>query len=79
MFGYKRGDIMSIELTSKDITVFKAIKSYYSKNGLSPSYRDLMAACNEKSLSTLKHRIDRLEKLGYISHIHGVARSIKVL
>ncbi|WP_430885229.1 LexA family protein [Fusibacter sp. JL216-2] len=70
---------MSLQLTTQDINLFKAIKDYYAEQGFSPSYRELLKICNENSLSTVKKRLDRLESMGYITHKVGVARSIRVV
>ncbi len=72
-------DYMSLQLTTQDINLFKAVKNYYMDQGFSPSYRELLEICNENSLSTVKRRLDRLEAMRYITHKVGVARSIRVV
>ena len=57
----------------------KAVKGFISKNGYSPTVREVMAATATSSTSVVAHRLRRLRTLGYIAYEDGKSRTIRVL
>ena len=55
------------------------IKRYSAKNGHSPSLKELCDAMGDRSTSTIRHGLSRLEKQGKIKRSAGTHRSIVVL
>lgn len=71
---------MTIEnnkITDIHIKVFKYIKKYIEEDGLSPSYREIAAAC-EISLSYSHKLVVELKALGYVRIVGGKCRAIRV-
>lgn len=62
-------------VTRKKILEF--LKNYIDENGYSPSYGDIRNAIGVKSLSTVQHHIEILEKEGMLKK-HDKARSIVI-
>lgn len=65
------------KITDSHIKIFKYIKKYIEENGLSPSYREIAAAC-EISLSHSHKLVGELKELGYLKGAGGKCRAIRV-
>lgn len=64
------------KLTDKERAIFKFIKSTIKNDGYAPSVRDIGAAVNIKSTSTVHLYLKRLEQKGYIKRQDGKSRTI---
>ena len=56
--------------------ILEFIKFYKQDKGVSPTFREICAACNIKSTSSVTYYLDRLEKRGDIKRYNHVARGI---
>jgi len=65
------------KLTDTHIKVYKYIKKYIEVDGLSPSYREIAAAC-EVSLSYSHKLVGELKDLGYVRIVWGKCRAIRI-
>ena len=52
---------------------------YIDENGYSPTYREIMAACDIGSTSVAEWHVGRLARDGRITRVPGVPRTIRVL
>ena len=79
MCGYltERGIIMA-ELKPKEQRVLDFIRESIAKEGFAPSVRDVCAALNIKSTSTVHLYLRHLEEKGYIDRCDGKSRAIRV-
>lgn len=66
-------------LTRRQIDTFKFINEYYTKNGISPTYREITRGIGCKSISNTKRILDRLRERGYVDFLDQRARSIIIL
>ncbi|MCM3599024.1 transcriptional regulator [Metabacillus idriensis] len=66
-------------LTDKQNEVLNALYEFIKKEGLPPSYRDLMKIVNLKSSSTIKGHLDRLKEKGFITWEPGLPRTLKIV
>lgn len=70
---------MSMErLTERERRVYDYLCQALEKNGYSPSVRDIKAALDIKSTSTVHSYISRLEKKGYIHREPGKSRTVRI-
>ena len=67
-----------IELEPKEQLIFDYIKDNIIKKGYAPSIRDICAALNIKSTSTVHVTLDKLEKKGYIRKENGKSRTLRI-
>lgn len=67
--------IRKYPLQAESLKVYDAIEEYYSLQGVSPSYNDLMGMTGLKSKNTIAHHIDRLKAAGWITHQPDIDRS----
>jgi len=58
-------------LKAREQQIFDFIVQHYKKTGVTPTVRDICAAVNIKSTSTVQKSMDTLEELGYIEKITG--------
>ncbi|USK33321.1 transcriptional regulator [Bacillus sp. F19] len=66
-------------LTDKQNEVLNALCDFINKEGLPPSYRDLMKIVNLKSSSTIKGHLDCLKAKGFITWEPGLPRTLKII
>ena len=66
------------KLTPKEQLVYDFIVDTIRREGYSPSVRDIAAAVNMKSTSTVHHYIGRLEEKGYIQKESGKSRTLRI-
>lgn len=76
-FQRKRSTLME-KLTPKEQLVYDFIVDTIRREGYSPSVRDIAAAVNMKSTSTVHHYIGRLEEKGYIQKESGKSRTLRI-
>lgn len=72
------------KISGKEYDLYKKIKDYIEKNNFSPSFREMLDMSNFKSVSSIKQKIDKLEKIGLIATSRNasgnlIARTIKIL
>lgn len=67
------------KLTIKEKEALEEIKKFISKNGYSPTIRELGAILNNSSSSTVFSKLKRLKSKGYINYQEGKQRTIIVL
>ncbi|WGX77567.1 MarR family transcriptional regulator (plasmid) [Paraclostridium bifermentans] len=60
---------MYLDLTNKQIRILEFIKDELTQKGYPPSVREICAAVNLSSTSTVHSHLNKLEKLGYIKEI----------
>ena len=70
---------MYIDLTNKQIMILEFIKDQLAQKGYPPSVREICAAVNLRSTSTVHSHLNKLEKLGYIRRDATKPRAIEVL
>lgn len=66
------------ELKEKQRQVLQYIIDFISKNGVSPSIREICSGLGVSSTSTIHARLEALEKAGYIQKNENISRSITV-
>jgi len=66
------------KLKPKEQKVYDYIARSIKENGFAPSVRDIQAALNYKSTSTVHMYLNRLDTLGYIKKEDGKSRAISV-
>ncbi|MBQ4591522.1 MAG: transcriptional repressor LexA [Clostridia bacterium] len=66
------------KLSPKEQLVFDYIKENIKTRGYSPSIRDICAALNIKSTSTVHTCLERLEEKGYIQKEDGKSRTVRI-
>lgn len=70
---------MYLDLTSKQIMILEFIKDQLTQKGYPPSVREICAAVDLRSTSTVHSHLNKLEKLGYIRRDPTKPRAIEVL
>ena len=70
---------MTIKLTKKQLLVYDFLKEFMSTHDYSPSYREIMAALNLGSVSTVAEHIDNLVAQGVVKKVPGAARSLDII
>ena len=69
---------MQYGLTSKQLRLYKFIKSYIAKKSISPSFDEMKKAVGLKSKSGVKQIVDQLENRKWITTLKARARSIRI-
>lgn len=70
---------MKVKLTKKQTLIIDFIKEFTSREGESPSYREIMAALGLSSVSAVAEHIDNLVQKGALKKLPGTARSLEVV
>lgn len=70
---------MTIKLTKKQQQILDYLREFQDTHEYSPTYREIMAALNIGSVSTIAERIDNLTNLGVIKKTPGAARSLELI
>ena len=70
---------MYLDLTNKQIMILNFIKDQLTLKGYPPSVREICAAVDLRSTSTVHSHLNKLEKLGYIRRDATKPRAIEVL
>lgn len=70
---------MKTKLTKKQALIIDFIKEFSSREGESPSYREIMSALGLSSVSAVAEHIDNLVKKGALKRVSGAARSLEVV
>lgn len=65
-------------LTEKEQIIFDYIKENITKNGYSPSIRDIRCDLDIKSTSTVHTYLEKLERKGYIQKENGKSRTLRI-
>ena len=68
-----------IQLTKKQLDVINFIKDWTEQNGISPTYREIMAGLGLSSVSAVSEHIDNLVEKGVIKKVPGAARSLELI
>ena len=64
------------ELARMDIVEFVA--KFIAGHGYSPSFREIMVACDFNSTSTVAHHLSILRDLGKVDYQDNIARSVRI-
>ena len=70
---------MTIKLTKKQLLVLDFLRDFMSTHDYSPSYREIMAALNLGSVSTVAEHIDNLAAAGVLKKVPNAARSLELI
>lgn len=70
---------MKTKLTKKQALIIDFIKEFTSRQGESPSYREIMTALGLSSVSAVAEHVDNLVAKGALKKIPGTARSLEVI
>lgn len=70
---------MYLDLTNKQVMILEFIKDQLTQKGYPPSVREICAAVELRSTSTVHSHLNKLEKLGYIRRDATKPRAIEVL
>ncbi len=70
---------MNNKLTKKQSIIIDFINDFTSARGISPSYREIMAALGLSSVSAVAEHIDNLVKKGALRKVPGTARSLEII
>ena len=70
---------MKVKLTKKQALIIDFINEFTSRQGESPSYREIMTALGLSSVSAVAEHIDNLVAKGALRKTPGAARSLEVL
>ena len=62
--------------SERNLEVYRMIRRYIAEHRRSPSIREIGAACNMSSSSTVHYHLDTLERHGLIRRLPSGARSI---
>lgn len=63
----------------KTLKVYDFIKDFTSKNGFSPSIRDICNAMDISSTATVSYYLNKLDDLGYIKKLKNKNRALEIL
>lgn len=66
-------------LTPKQLECYRAMEGYKSRNGVMPSYRELMELLGLKSLSGIHRMVEGMEERGALQRLPDRARAIRLL
>lgn len=66
-------------LTDKQREILDIIKDFISKNGYSPSIREICKIANLSSTATVHAHLNNLKEKGYISCVDGKVRTIRII
>ena len=69
---------MQYGLTSRQLKLYKFVKSYIAKKTISPSFDEMKKAVGLKSKSGVKQIVDQLEDRKWITTLKARARSIRI-
>jgi hypothetical protein len=69
----------NVRPTRKQKVILDYIEEYIAKNGYSPSYREIKADLNYKSLASVAQHVDNLIKRGHLTKRDYSARSIDLV
>lgn len=69
----------AIRPTKKQKQLLGFIEGFIAEHGYSPSYREIMAACNYSSIATVAVHIENLIKRGHLQKRDHSARSLEVV
>ena len=70
---------MAVKITKKQQAVLDFVQDYTEENGVSPTYREIMAGLNLTSVSAVAEHIDNLVAKGVIRKNPGEARTLEIL
>ncbi len=70
---------MYLDLNNKQILMLDFIRNHVMEKGYPPAVREICAALNIKSTSTVHSNLKKLEQLGYIKRDSEIPRGIEVL
>jgi SOS-response transcriptional repressor LexA len=70
---------MTIKLTKKQLLVLDFLREFTETHDYSPSYREIMAALNLGSVSTVAEHIDNLVAAGVLKKVPSAARSMELI
>lgn len=70
---------MTIKLTKKQLLVLDFLREFAETHDYSPTYREIMAALNLGSVSTVAEHVDNLVAAGVIKKVPGAARSLELI
>ncbi len=70
---------MKTTLTKKQALIIEFINEFTSRQGESPSYREIMSALGLSSVSAVAEHIDNLVAKGALKKTPGAARSLEVI
>ncbi len=68
-----------LKLTKKQKIFYDFIVNFIKDNGYSPSYREIAAGLNYKSIATVSEHIENLINLNYLYKKDNSARSLEVV
>lgn len=69
---------MTSELTAKEKEMYDYISRVIRSEGYAPSVRDIQAALNIRSTSTVHSYLERLEQKGYLRKEQGKSRALRL-
>lgn len=70
---------MKTKLTKKQALIIEFINDFSTREGESPTYREIMSALGLSSVSAVAEHIDNLVKKGALKKVSGAARSLEVI
>lgn len=70
---------MKTKLTKKQALIIEFINDFSTREGESPTYREIMSALGLSSVSAVAEHIDNLVKKGALKKVPGAARSLEVI
>ena len=76
--GGRKGKCYMTTLSDKEQMILDYIKENISRNGYSPSIRDIRRDLGIKSTSTVHTYLEKLERKGYIQKENGKSRTLRV-
>jgi repressor LexA len=65
--------------TKKQTLILEFIRDFTDAHGYSPSYREIQAGMNLRSISAVAEHIDNCIERGYLRKTPGAARSLEIL
>ncbi|MCY8284871.1 transcriptional regulator [Bacillus inaquosorum] len=66
------------KITARQAEVLITISNFIEKNGIPPTYRELMKELNLSSTASVKSLLDRLKQKNYITWQEGLPRTLKI-
>lgn len=70
---------MKVKLTKKQLALLNFLQDFTEENGISPTYREIVAGLGYSSVSVVAEHIDNLVEKGVIRKVPGASRSLEIL
>ena len=70
---------MEDKLTERQLFLYYQIQNFITKNGYSPTIRELCDLAGLSSPATMFVHLKKMREKGYITYVPGTARTIRII